>query len=324
MSSIPAVSIVVPLLNEAGNIERLVEGVERVLDARGEPYEIVLVDDGSTDDSLPILARVEAASTHVRVFELVRNFGQAPALACGLIESRGAVVVTMDGDLQNPPEEIPRLLDAIEAGAFVVTGCRGVRHEHTWRWLGSRLVHWTARLLTGVDIHDFGGQFKAYRREVITHTLEVWAPGKPFFPLALWLGFPVAEVVVRHDPRAVGASRYTFASLVRTNLDLITSFTTIPLIALGGVGALLAAAGLAGLFARAADMGVSRFAAMASLAALSTGAVIAAVGIVGVYLARIYRHVAGGGTGYVIRRRPMADTSALTPVPAPRLAGDGR
>jgi undecaprenyl-phosphate 4-deoxy-4-formamido-L-arabinose transferase len=233
----PDVSVVVPVLNEADTVVELVERVAAVLGARQKTFEIVCIDDGSTDATVSLLRGIERDDPSVRVFEFTRNFGQAAALACGLREARGDVVVTMDGDLQNPPEEIPKLLAVIAEGAAIATARRSVRYEHTWRWLGSRFVHWLARVLLQTRIEDFGGQFKAYRRDVIDATQKLWAPGKPFFPLAVWLGFPVCEVTVRHDPRRAGASRYSFASLVRINIDLITSFTTVPLVVLAATGA---------------------------------------------------------------------------------------
>lgn len=297
----PEVSIVVPLHNEQATLEELVARTGAVLGARGVQFEIVLVDDGSTDGSADVLARLAVADPRVRVFTLTRNFGQAAALACGLFESRGAVVVTMDGDLQNPPEEIPHLLDALVPGVDLVTARRAMRHEKTWRWVGSRLVHWMARALTGGRLEDFGGQFKAYRREVIEATRSVWAPGKPFFALAVWVGFRVVEVSVRHDPRRAGQSRYRLPSLVRLNADLITSFTTVPLALLGVLAFFLGAAGVIGVLACLSSGATTGFAAALSLLLLGLGGVFFAVAVLGLYLARVYRTVAGGPTGYVIR-----------------------
>src|SRR5262245_57748829 len=208
LGSRPGISIVVPLFNEEATVDELLERVRAVLRARGESFEIVLVDDGSTDRTGERIAVAAAADRTIRVFTMTRNFGQAAALCCRIFAARGEIVLTMDGDLQNPPEEIPRLLDALDPEIDVVTACRAVRHETTWRWLGSRAVHWVARLLVGIDIDDFGGQFKAYRREVVDATRGAWAPGKPFFALAAWLGFRVRAVVGRHEPGPSGHPRY--------------------------------------------------------------------------------------------------------------------
>lgn len=299
----PAVSVAVPLFNEAATIDELIERVRRTLEQRGTSFEIVLVDDGSTDRTPELLARAAAADPRVRVRTLSRNFGQAAALCCGIFESRGDVVVTLDGDLQNPPEEIPCLLDALAPGVDVVTARRTVRHESAWRWAGSRAVHWIARLLVGLDIEDFGGQFKAYRREVVDATRTAWAPGKPFFALAAWLGFRVVEVTVRHEPRRSGTSRYSLLALVRLNADLITSFTTLPLAALAVLGAVFGVVGAIGALwclVTGAELG---FPAALSLLLLGLGGTFFATAALGVYLARVYRTVAGSPTGYVVRQR---------------------
>jgi undecaprenyl-phosphate 4-deoxy-4-formamido-L-arabinose transferase len=231
-----------------------------------------------------------------------RNFGQSAALCCGIFESRGRIVVTMDGDLQNPPEEVPRLLGALVPGVDLVTARRKARHERFWRLVGSRVVHRVARVLIGADLQDYGGQFKAYRREVIEATRTAWAPGKPFFALVVWLGFHVAEVDVRHEPRRVGESRYRLASLVRLNVDLITSFTTVPLVVLAMLSAACGLGGAAGVAWALATGRTSGFGATLSLLLLGLGGVFFAAAALGVYLARVYRTVAGAPLGYVLRR----------------------
>jgi undecaprenyl-phosphate 4-deoxy-4-formamido-L-arabinose transferase len=301
----PAVSVVIPFFNEEVTIDELLARLRATLTPRADTYEIVLVDDGSTDGTPERLAAAVAADPHLRVLTLSRNFGQSAALCCGIFEARGDVVITMDGDLQNPPEEIPRLLEALVPGVDVVTARRLARHETTWRWLGSRAVHWLARALVGLDIEDFGGQFKAYRREVIDATRTAWAPGKPFFALAAWLGFRVREIPVRHEPRRTGGSRYGVLSLVRLNADLITSFTTLPLAALAVFSVLAGGAGIIGVLACLAT-GARGFGAALSLLLLGLGGVFFAAAALGVYLARVYRTVAGAPTGYVLRA-PVSD-----------------
>lgn len=217
------VSVVVPLLNEAATLDELVTRVGRALADHHAGFELVLVDDGSNDATAELLARLEAEQAWIRAFALTRNFGQPAAVACGLAQARGRIVVTMDGDLQNPPEEIGKLVDAIQAGAAIATGRRATRHEAAWRWLASRVVHWCARALTGARIEDFGGQFKAYRRDALDAALARWRPGSAFFPLAVSLGFPVTEVAVRHDPRRHGSSRYNLRALVRMMVELAAS-----------------------------------------------------------------------------------------------------
>jgi undecaprenyl-phosphate 4-deoxy-4-formamido-L-arabinose transferase len=307
MTQPPEVSIVVALLDQEGTIEALVRRAVATLEACGRRFEIVLVDDGSRDRTVEIIRALEAEDERVRVFELTRNYGQAAALACGIFAARGAVVTQMDGDLQNPPEEVPKLLEAIAAGAGVATGCRGSRYEGALRWLGSRAMHWLARWLTGSRIEDFGGNFKAYRRDVVEAARSIWAPGKPFFPLTLWLGFPVTEVVVRHDPPWRGESRYTFARLLRINLDLVTAFTTVPLAALGVIGFACLGVGLLWTVICWLQRDPAPLAVGSALALVVVGANFVAAGVLGQYLGRVYRLVAGGGPAYVVGAGPRRD-----------------
>ena len=297
----PDVSVVAPVFNEAATLPELVARISAALSARGDRFEIVVVDDGSTDATAARLMALHATHPALRVVTLSRNFGQAAALCCGIFAARGAVVVTIDGDLQNPPEEIPRLLDAMGDGVDVVTARRAVQHQSTWRRIGSRFVQWIAHALIGRDIQDFGGQFKAYRREVIEATRSAWAPGKPFFALAAWLGFRIVEIPVRHDARRVGRSRYRLTSLVRLNVDLITSFTTMPLALLAVMSALTGVPGIAGvawcLWTGARD----GMLAPLSLLLVGLSGVFFAAAALGVYLARVYRTISGGPTGYVVR-----------------------
>jgi undecaprenyl-phosphate 4-deoxy-4-formamido-L-arabinose transferase len=300
----PDVSIVVAVYDDRASVAELAQRVEATLEARGAAFEIVFVDDGSRDGTLEALRDIEAHNPRVLVYELTRNFGQAAALACGLFAARGEVVVTLDGDLQNPPEEIPKLLDAIAAGAGVATARRGRRYEGVVRWLGSRFVHWLACRVTGVAIEDYGGNFKAYRRDVVESTKGMWAPGKPFFPLALWAGHRVAEVTVGHEPRRAGRSRYTLAALLRINFDIITAFTTLPLAMLGMLGVV----GLAGGFAMLLVIGVLQtagwLAPAIALTSMVIGAAFLASGVLGLYLGRVYRQVAGSEPAYVVRHGP--------------------
>jgi undecaprenyl-phosphate 4-deoxy-4-formamido-L-arabinose transferase len=310
MSETPApdLSVVVPLLDEERNVVELVRRTIAALEARRMRFELIAIDDGSRDATASLLRDLEAEDARLRVFELTRNFGQVAALACGIFAARGRVVVTIDGDLQNPPEEIPKLLDAIEKGAFVATARRAQRFERTWRYLGSRMVHGLARVLTGAPIRDFGGQFKAYRREVVEALRTVWAPGKPIFPLALWLGFPVAEVDVAHAPRPGGGSRYTLGALVRINLDLVTSFTTVPLVLLGALGTAGVVAGAIGVALCAWLEPAGWLAPASALAVFVLGGVWCAAGVLGLYLARVYKQVSGT-TAFALRRGPSRDES---------------
>ena len=302
----PEVSVVVPLLDELATLPELLARLTRALEATERSFELVLVDDGSTDGTGAALRVAELEDPRLRVFELTRNFGQASALACGIFEARGDVVVTLDGDLQNPPEEIPRLLEVLDKGFDVASARRSQRYEGFARWLGSRAVHWLARYLTGARLDDFGGQFKAYRRAVVDGVRRCWTPGRPIFPLAIWLGYRVAEVSVRHEPRHSGSSRHTLRSLLRINVDLITGFTTLPLALVAIAGAAATAIGAVGLAACAVSGAGGWLAPAACLVALAVGGVWLAVGVLGQYLGRVYLQAGRGWPSFVVRRGPGA------------------
>ncbi len=300
----PEFSVVVPLLDEQSTVDELVGRLTATLD--GLAFELVFVDDGSRDGTARALRAHELSDERVRVVELTRRFGQMSALVCGLEHARGRILVTMDGDLQDPPEEIPALLAGLADGVEIACAVRGERHQEPWRRLGGNIVHVVARRLTGVELQDFGGQFRAYRREVVDATLAIWSEGRPFFPLALWAGFRVGEVPVRHDPRRDGPSRYTLVQLLLLNLDLITSFTTAPLLWMFSAGAVLMATGALLLVAGGLPSGGAGLLVV-------LGAVFAASGLVGLYLARVYRLVSGGRRLHVVRRSPLRD-EAHSPV----------
>lgn len=300
----PQVSVVVALLDEQHTVGELVQRTRSALEAYGLSFEILLIDDGSRDRTVEIVRALEREDPRVRVYELSRNFGQNAALACGLFSARGEVVVTMDGDLQNPPEEIPRLVDAALPGKLA-TGRRGMRYERTLRWLGSRAIHWLARWLTGARIEDFGGNFRAYHREVIEAMRQVWAAGKPLLPLALWLGYPAVEVTVRHDARMRGESHYSIVRLLRINLELILGFTTLPLSLLGLAGITLLGIGCVADLWLLTSPRSSLAWLVTWLAVTVIGAVFFSAGVLGQYLAKLYWLAAGKGPAYVVKRGPL-------------------
>lgn len=300
----PDLSLVVALLDEEGTVEELVKRASAAFEQHGTTFEILLIDDGSHDRTVEIIRRLEEADDRVHVYEFSRNFGQNAALACGLFAARGNVVVTMDGDLQNPPEEVPALLRALPGAGWVVTGRRGERYEPLLRRLGSRAIHWLARWLTGARIEDFGGNFRAYHRDVIEAMRQVWAAGKPLLPLALWLGYPVREVTVAHRPRAVGSTHYSLTKLFRINLDLILSFTTLPLTLLGIAGVLVLGVSVL-LFLTSALAEPTPWLRVAVALTLGiVGAVFFSAGVLGQYLAKIYWLAAGKGPAFIVRQGP--------------------
>src|SRR6266508_359965 len=239
----PEISVVVTLLNEAGSVDELYRRTIDALDGRA--FELVFVDDGSADGTFAALERLHAADPRVRAVRFKRNFGQHPAMHAGLSRARGDIVVTMDGDLQNEPEDIPRLVEAVEAGNDVASGRRLARKDPLGRAVPSRVINGMLRRFTGVVISDFGCAFNAYRRSAVEPMLG--SIGKQKFTKALVLssGASVIEVDVAHAPRR-GPSRYSPLRLTRMALHVLAGSWPQPIqciaVAVGLVCALLAVA----------------------------------------------------------------------------------
>jgi glycosyltransferase involved in cell wall biosynthesis len=249
----PEISLVIPLYNEVDTVPLLVERLTRAMDDLGRTWEAIIVDDGSTDGSFQALERVHAEDPRFVVIQLRRNFGQTPAFAAGFDAVRGSVVVTLDADLQNDPDDIERLLETMEKGDYdVVSGWRQNRKEPLLlRRVPSLFGNWVMRRLTGVNLHDTGCSLKAYRRDVVKNT-KLYGNMHRFIPaVASWYGVSVAEVPVRDNPRAHGDSKYGrgLARAPRVILDLLTlrfllHYATRPIHIFGGLGILSAALGM--------------------------------------------------------------------------------
>lgn len=216
-------SIVVPFYNEQENIRPLYERMAVVMDALGEPYEMVFVDDGSRDRSFEILSEIYENDARVHVLRLHRNSGQTLALKAGFDFACGEIIVSMDGDLQHDPEEIPLFLEKMKEGYDIVSGWR-VERKDAWltRRLPSRVANWLMAKLSRVELHDFGTTFKAYRREVIQE-IPLYGELHRFIPaLASWSGATIAEIPIRNVSRQSGKSNYGLSRTIRVLLDLIT------------------------------------------------------------------------------------------------------
>ena len=293
----PALSVVTTLYNEADSLDELHQRTVAALEALGRTFEIVYVDDGSTDGTFAALERFHAADPRVGAIRFKRNFGQHPAMHAGLARARGDIIVTMDGDLQNLPEDIPKLVAAIDAGSDVASGRRAARNDSWGRTLPSRLINGMLRRFTDVDISDFGCAFNAYRRDVVTPMLG--SIGRQKFTKALILsgGATVVEVDVDHAARQ-GASRYSPLRLTRLALHVLAGFWPQPIqwagVILGFVCTLAATA--LGIYGIAYWIGEANFPGPLFLGALVLfvlgvqGFVLA---LVGEYLGRIQREVEG-------------------------------
>jgi glycosyltransferase involved in cell wall biosynthesis len=217
-------SIVVPLYNEAANVTSLYVRLTQVMTGLDEPYEIVFVDDGSRDLTLKTLYEICESDSRIRIIALRRNFGQTPALKAGFDAACGDIIISMDGDLQHDPEEIPAFVAKIEEGYDIVSGWRAERRD-TWltRRLPSRIANWMMAKLSGVELHDFGTTFKAYRREII-QSLPLYGELHRFIPaLASGAGARIAEIPINNPPRKNGKSNYGLARTFHVFLDLLST-----------------------------------------------------------------------------------------------------
>jgi undecaprenyl-phosphate 4-deoxy-4-formamido-L-arabinose transferase len=300
VSAKPDFSVVIPVFNEEDNLPELLRRTLETCRKTGRSFELILVDDGSVDSSVEILERAAIDESEVVVVILNRNYGQHAAVMAGFAQSTGGVVVTLDADLQNPPEEIPRLLAAIDEGNDVVGTVRTPREDSFLRRLPSMVVNSAVRRATGVQMSDYGCMLRAYRRSVVDAML-LCPERSTFIPvLANSFARRTTEIEVHHDRRDVGESKYTLWKLVALQFDLLTSMTTFPVRVLSVVGAVISLFGFGfGLFllvARliygsqwAADGVFSLFAVLFFF----VGAQFVGMGLLGEYVGRIYFDVRG-------------------------------
>jgi glycosyltransferase involved in cell wall biosynthesis len=215
-------SIVVPMHNEESNVQPLYEALKTALDGLDRRYEVIVVDDGSRDDTYPRLERLADADDSLRLVKLRRNFGQTAAMTAGFDHAAGDVVVPLDGDLQNDPADISLLLEKLDEGYDVVSGWRKDRHDSVFRRLPSRVANWLIGRVTGVRLHDYGCTLKAYRADVLAET-RLYGEMHRFIPaLAAQAGARITEVPVRHHERTSGRSNYGLGRTFKVLLDLVT------------------------------------------------------------------------------------------------------
>jgi glycosyltransferase involved in cell wall biosynthesis len=234
------ISIVIPVLNEEESVIKLYEALTPVLQKYGQPYEIIYVDDGSTDKTPALVS--EIPDNHVVLIRLRRRFGQTAAMSAGIDYAKGETIIMMDGDLQNDPQDIPRLMAKMDEGYDIVSGWRKDRKDKYWtRIFPSKIANWLIGAFTGVKLHDYGCSLKAYHKDVIKD-LKLYGEMHRFIPaLASWYGAQIAEIPVVHHPRQFGKSKYSLSRITRVVLDLLTvkfllSFVTKPLQIFGLLG----------------------------------------------------------------------------------------
>ena len=292
-------SIVIPVFNEEESLRELIERCLTACDFLGRPYEIILVDDGSMDRSREIIQ--EAADKNAgRIVGVLlnRNYGQHAAVMAGFTESKGDVVVTLDADLQNPPEEIPRLITKIDEGFDVVGSVRLSRQDTLFRRFGSFLINKTVQKATGVLMHDYGCMLRAYRRHIITAMLECHERSTFIPVLANGFARKTTEIDVHHNKRPAGRSKYRLWKLINLQFDLLTSMTTSPLRLLSIIGTVVSFTGIAfGLLLfilrliHGPEWAAQGVFTLFAILFIFIGAQFVGMGLLGEYIGRIYHDV---------------------------------
>jgi len=292
------VSVVIPVYNEEANLSALMGRLLPVMIDMGKSFEVILIDDGSQDNSLKLLKEF-ASNPRVRVVELTRNYGQHAAIMAGFSIVRGDMIVTMDADLQNPPEEIPNLVRVMEEGGYDVVGTiRKGRKDSFLRILPSKIINMVARKITGVSMRDWGCMLRAYSRPVVERMIECHEQATFIPALATVFAKRVTEIEVAHEERFGGKSNYPLRKLINLQFDLVASFSNLPikLIMYGGI--LMSFMGVCfGLFLAIARLvyGV-RWAAegiftLFAVLFIFVGLQFFALGVIGEYIGRIYTQV---------------------------------
>jgi undecaprenyl-phosphate 4-deoxy-4-formamido-L-arabinose transferase len=289
----PVISVIVPVYNSAPTLQELTDRLGAVLESDGRSYELVLVNDGSRDGSWDEIARLAREKPVVRGFDLSRNYGQHNALLCGLRAARGCIMITIDDDLQNPPEEIPKLLARLDERTDVVYGYPATAQHGFWRDLASRLIKLALQQALGAETARQVSAFRAIRAHVVRAFADYRGTHPSIDVLLTWGTTRFTSCLVRHEPRREGESNYTFRRLVAHSLNMMTGYSTAPLkvASLLGFGATLFGIGvLAVVLGRYMMHGVSvpGFTFLASIIAIFGGVQLFAIGVMGEYLARIH------------------------------------
>ena len=294
----PFLYVVIPVYNEEENLPELLPRLKAALDAIGRNYEVVLINDGSRDRSLELLREAAVRDPHIVVIDFNRNYGQHSAVFAGFDEARGEIIATLDADLQNPPEEIGKLVAKMEEGYDVVGSVRIKRKDSFFRRMASRLVNRVTSMATGVHLSDYGCMLRAYRRGVVK-TLCQSKEISTFIPvLADMFAGRVTEVPVAHAERLKGQSKYSLWKLVRLQFDLMTSFSLWPLRSTLAIGMTMATASMlvaavliVGRIVKGHEWAVSGVFTLFAVLFFFIGVLLFAIGLLGEYVGRIYMEV---------------------------------
>jgi len=288
-------SVVIPVFNEAENLEVLYARLTKVVDNLDGSHEIIFVDDGSQDNSFQILRGLHEKDNNVKVIRFTRNFGQHPAVMAGFDTAGGEIIITLDADLQNPPEEIPKLVEKLDEGYEVVFGVFQQRKHSAFRRAGSRFAKWVLGRILSVEATDLSG-FRALRSYTVAQLKLLNEKSKFLDGLLCWMGYKVGKVEVAHEERHSGKTKYTPFKLLSLWLDMLVSFTELPLkiaifggLFLGVVGLALALFYLIRYFLY--GFGVPGFATIVILITFFSGVQLFALGILGEYVGRMNKEV---------------------------------
>lgn len=291
----PDISVVIPIYNEEASLERLYMELTQALEAYGRPYEVVAIDDGSRDASFSVLSQLHARDPRWRIVRLMRNFGQNPAIYAGFEQARGAILVTIDADLQNPPSEIPKVVAKLEEGFDVVQGWRRQRQDHPVRRFLSRSINQLVSRITGMSVRDLGCSLKAFRREAAHHLMACTHSSRYIPAETAWHGLLLGEVEVEHRERSEGESKYGALALFRVSFDMIASISTLPIRAVAPLGVIFACVGflisLRVVYYRIVHGDVSYMGTIMAALFFMTGIQMFTTAIMCEYISRIYTEV---------------------------------
>jgi glycosyltransferase involved in cell wall biosynthesis len=306
-------SVVIPVYNERENISYLYENLNKVLPSLGKTYEVILIDDGSMDGTFNELVKIHDLNSNYKIVKFRKNFGQTPAMSAGFDYANGEIIITLDADLQNDPQDIPLLIEKVNEGYDIVSGWRVNRQDKTVsRKLPSKVANWLIAKLTGVKIHDYGCTLKAYSRDVIKN-IELYGEMHRYIPaVASWMGISVAEVPVHHHSRKFGKSKYGISRTIRVILDIIIlkyllTYSQKPIQIFGGIGLFTGVVGgiitiyliIMRLFFNVALSSRPLF--TLSIFMIFIGVQLITMGILGELLMRTY-HEASGKPTYAIKQ----------------------
>jgi glycosyltransferase involved in cell wall biosynthesis len=325
----PTYSVVVPVFNEEGNVETLAARTLAAMERIGEPFELLFVDDGSSDRTPQLLRKVAAGDARVRVVRFTRNYGQEAAVEALYLNARGRWIVQMDGDLQHPPEEIARLVAKKNEGYDVVYGLRQGRQDALFRVLASRAMQWGMRSMMEIELPEDVSTFRLMSAPIARLVAALPERRKFFSALIVWSGARIGTVPVRHEARHAGTTHYNFTKLLNHTFDLIVGFSSKPLRYIGTLGFLFAAVGLglgAWVIARKVlwDYGIMGWPSLFAAVVILGGMQLVATSVIGEYIARIYVQAQARPLYNVAERinfddRQAADElhrSSLVPMPA--------